>query len=536
MSFLGTVASDFMKLGEIPENRKSDTIDFAAVDFESIKASLLEYINAVYPQDYDNFYSSDLGIMLVELVAYMGAVTSFKTDAVANECFINTVKNRQNLIKLLNLVGVKLKGPSSASARGKLTWASAGAFTPDDGVGAFSFGPGDRTYTITSPQDGAPATYTLYKLDSNDVIEGISNNTDTIAFYGASDAGNSASTVFTDMALVEGSLSVEAGTFGVDTIQRIPLTNGPVIEKSVGVFVESTDEGASNATGAYVEVDRLFSTSGATAKVFEVIYDAEFNATLVFGDGAISQNPPANGTYTVSYRVGGGSRGNLVKQALNLVATDSNAKEWRLENSTDMTGGQNAETLQEAKRYGPYTFKTQDRLVTIQDYIAFVNRYQDSLGNSGRATAVTREAYSSANIIDVYLLQKATNLQFQKASPLFKKGLLEAIEDKKMLTDQVVVNDGVARTLDFTVTLRVDKEYKQIEEQLKRIVSNEIITFFLVGNMEFGKDFLKVDLERKIFKLSEVRFATIDNIPAVIPLDMNEILQLNNFSLNIIYI
>ena len=201
-----------------------------------------------------------------------------------------------------------------------------------------------------------------------------------------------------------------------------------------------------------------------------------------------------------------------------------------------MTGGQNAETLQEAKRYGPYTFKTQDRLVTIQDYIAFVNRYQDSLGNSGRATAVTREAYSSANIIDVYLLQKATNLQFQKASPLFKKGLLEAIEDKKMLTDQVVVNDGVARTLDFTVTLRVDKEYKQIEEQLKRVVSNEIITFFLVGNMEFGKDFLKVDLERKIFKLSEVRFATIDNIPAVIPLDMNEILQLNNFSLNIIYI
>ena len=230
MSFLGTVASDFMKLGEIPENRKSDTIDFAAVDFESIKASLLEYINAVYPQDYDNFYSSDLGIMLVELVAYMGAVTSFKTDAVANECFINTVKNRQNLIKLLNLVGVKQNGPSSASARGKLTWAETGAFTPDDGTGAFAFGPADRTYTITSPQDGAPATYTLYKLDSNDVIEGISNNTDTITFYGASDAGNSASTVFTDMALVEGSLSVEAGTFGVDTIQRIPLTNGPVIE------------------------------------------------------------------------------------------------------------------------------------------------------------------------------------------------------------------------------------------------------------------------------------------------------------------
>jgi hypothetical protein len=335
MSFLGTVASDFMKLGSIPENRKSDTIDFAAADFESIKASLLEYIKAVYPEDYDNFYSSDLGMMLVELVAYMGAVTSFKADAVANECFINTVKNRQNLIKLLNLVGVKLKGPSSSSSKAKLTWSEAGTFTPDDGTGAFSFSPSQRTYSVASPQDGAPVSYTLYKLDSNDVIEEISNNTDTITFYGSTDTDNSTSTVYSTMALAEGSLSVETGTFGVDPIQRIPLTNGPVIEKSVGVFVESTDGGASNATGTYIEVDRLFSTSGATAKVFEVIYDAEFNATLVFGDGAISQNPPANATYTVSYRVGGGSRGNLIKQALNLIATDSNGKEWRLENTTD---------------------------------------------------------------------------------------------------------------------------------------------------------------------------------------------------------
>ena len=116
MSFSGTVDSDFMKLGTIPEKRKADFVNYAAADFDTIKSSLVSYINAVYPEDFNNFYSSELGMMLVELVSYMGAVTSFKADALASDCYISTVKNRQNLGKLLKLVGVSLRGPSSASA------------------------------------------------------------------------------------------------------------------------------------------------------------------------------------------------------------------------------------------------------------------------------------------------------------------------------------------------------------------------------------------------------------------------------------
>ena len=105
-----------------------------------------------------------------------------------------------------------------------------------------------------------------------------------------------------------------------------------------------------------------------------------------------------------------------------------------------------------------------------------------------------------------------------------------------MLTDHVVVNDGVVRTLDLTVSLRVDKEYKEIEETIKRQVSFQILSFFAVDNMDFGKDFLKVELERKVFQLSQIRFATIDNIPDVVAVDHNEIIQLNNFSLDIVYL
>ena len=47
MSFSGTVESDFIKFSKIPENRKHTFVNFAATDFESLKAGLVEYIKAV---------------------------------------------------------------------------------------------------------------------------------------------------------------------------------------------------------------------------------------------------------------------------------------------------------------------------------------------------------------------------------------------------------------------------------------------------------------------------------------------------------
>ena len=121
MKFEGTVKSDFIKLVSVPEGKKSKFIDFAATDFASIKDKLIEYIQAVYPLDYQNFSETDLGVMLIELVSYMGAVMSFKADAIAHESFLRTAKKRDNVRKLLELIGVSLKGPISSAANAQIT-------------------------------------------------------------------------------------------------------------------------------------------------------------------------------------------------------------------------------------------------------------------------------------------------------------------------------------------------------------------------------------------------------------------------------
>jgi hypothetical protein len=54
-----------------------------------------------------------------------------------------------------------------------------------------------------------------------------------------------------------------------------------------------------------------------------------------------------------------------------------------------------------------------------------------------------------------------------------------------------------------------------------------------VDNREFGEDFSVADVNRQIFEVEEVRFSTIDNIDQDITIDFNEIIQLNNLTINI---
>ena len=75
-------------------------------------------------------------------------------------------------------------------------------------------------------------------------------------------------------------------------------------------------------------------------------------------------------------------------------------------NTSQATGGLDAETINSAKKYGPLVFKQQDRLVTLQDFRSYVSRYSSPTGGQAIGTATTRKAYSSANIIDLYTFYK----------------------------------------------------------------------------------------------------------------------------------
>jgi hypothetical protein len=526
MNVSGTITSDFMKLAEIPLQKRPTLINFAATDFLTLRDSLINYAKAVYPNDYQYFVESDLGMMFIELAAYMGSVLSMKADMLANENFLVTAKQRASVKKLLNLIGVRMKGPLSAASQGKLTVQT----TTSLGGQVITLTPSQRVITTTSPEDGGSLTFTLYKV-TNGLVDNITNN-GNITLRATQEGKGALKNVFDNLVFQEGALVEESGDFAAtEGVKSIKLLQGPVIDGSVQVFITDTTKTVAN--GAYKEVENIYFASGVNDKIFQVIYDDDYNATVLFGDNSTGVSPSENATYRVQYRIGGGTRGNIPNNYINTLVTVLGSRTATLTNISKGTGGSNAETIEHAKRYAPLTFRRQDRLVTLEDYSVFANTFISNYGTVGKATAALRKAYSSANVIDMYVLEKASDLQLQRATTNFKTQLLDAMNLKKMATDDLVIVDGLIRTIDLVVTVRVDKELEKNQDQIKAKVRDSILQYMNVDNREFGQDLIIAELNRKIFEIDEVRFSSIDNLSQDVPIEFNEIIQLNNLTINI---
>jgi hypothetical protein len=335
---------------------------------------------------------------------------------------------------------------------------------------------------------------------------------------------------------------VQDGQFSdTEALKSVALTKSPIIEGSVQAFIE----GQSSTSGQYRQVENLFFASGGDDKIFQLLSTDDYGGAVVYGDNNLGKVPAIGDTFKIIYRTGGGTRGNINSELINVPITgqffaSSTATPttitMTLENTSKATGGADAETIDHAKQYGPLMFRAQDRLVTLSDFKAFVNSYITSYGSIGKATAATRRAYSSANIIDIYVLEKSNNIQLRKATPEYKRQIAQAIQDKKMLTDEVVIVDGLIRTLDLVINLRVDNKYQPLENVIKNKVNLKILDFFNVDNTDFGKEFIPQALMYKIFEVDEVRYATIENVKDSIKINFNEIIQLNNYTLNITYV
>ena len=381
----------------------------------------------------------------------------------------------------------------------------------------------------------ASLSYTLYKVLPNGQVD-LSNINGNITLTGPESEGGSVSGVHKNLVLLEGSLVSQTGGFtSTESSKIISLDNSPVVEGSINVFID----GDSDTSGVYKQVEHLYAASGEGDKIFQVSTDDDFGANIIFGDNVMGQSPNVGDSYFCTYRVGGGSRGNIRNGIINLTTVgtiNSVTHNGDLTNISVGTGGADAETVEHAKRYAPLTFRRQDRLVTLPDYESFANTYISPYGSVGKASVVTRSAFCSANILDVYILEKASDLQLRRATPQFKKAILEAMDLKKMITDELVVVDGLIRTLDLVLTIRIDKELKRQEPEIISLVRNTTLNYFYVDNREFGQDFILQDLIRSIHGIDKVRFATIDNLDDDIKIEHNEIIQLNNLTINIVTI
>jgi hypothetical protein len=98
-----------------PPQRKQPDIDYLAKDYESFRQLILDRLALIMPE-WNETHAPDLGITLVELLAYAGDYLSYYQDAVATEAYLGTARRRISVRRHARLVDYLMHDGCNARA------------------------------------------------------------------------------------------------------------------------------------------------------------------------------------------------------------------------------------------------------------------------------------------------------------------------------------------------------------------------------------------------------------------------------------
>ena len=472
-------------IGRIFETPDLQNISYTAFDFYSIKARTIEYVKKYFPDDYNDFVESDLGIMLIELWAYMADLISFKLDLYANEVYIDTVSQRKNIHRIAKLVGYPVRPPRAASARisGTLTDPYAFDVTIEKG----------HSMSVPS-RDGNALTFELYSADEEwspvfdeDIIipAGATTNLSIVALQGTS----------------SNTTSTSDGT----KYQTVLTSENGILEGSIKVTVNNQ---------IWSQVD--FFNENDNGSYYRVEYNENYQALIIFADDVKGRIPPQGSNINISYRYGGGSRGNIpagfINQIINVTSDDvPGPVPVVVTNYTAGEGGESAESIDEIKSKIPLWMKAQNRAVTGEDY-SFLSESYSTLyhGRIGKAKAVLRNSGCSGNIIDIYVLQLDSEDSLKTANSTLKKELGSFMLGKKMLTDFICIKDASQVFQDMNINVEIDRFYLEFKKDIYDRVIDKINDFFSLEKWAIGDSMRKYDLVQYLNSIKNISSVNVE--------------------------
>jgi len=98
-----------------PEVRPAPQIDYLAKDYASFRRLMLDRLSLLMPE-WRERHAADLGVALVELLAYVGDRLSYQQDAVATEAYLGTARRRVSVRRHAKLVDYAVHDGSNARA------------------------------------------------------------------------------------------------------------------------------------------------------------------------------------------------------------------------------------------------------------------------------------------------------------------------------------------------------------------------------------------------------------------------------------
>ena len=83
--------------------------DFKSYDFETLRRTMVAYLQENYPDDFNDFVESSEYVALIDLIAYVAQALSFRVDLNARENFLETAERRESVLRLARLINYNAK-------------------------------------------------------------------------------------------------------------------------------------------------------------------------------------------------------------------------------------------------------------------------------------------------------------------------------------------------------------------------------------------------------------------------------------------
>lgn len=83
--------------------------EFASYDFDTLRLAMIQYMQANYPEEFNDYIQNSEFVALIDLVAYVGQNLSFRMDLNARENILDTAEKRESVLRIARMLSYKPK-------------------------------------------------------------------------------------------------------------------------------------------------------------------------------------------------------------------------------------------------------------------------------------------------------------------------------------------------------------------------------------------------------------------------------------------
>ena len=316
-------------------------LNVSELDFDTIKENLKSFLQQQSEfTDYD-FEGSGLNVLL-DILAYNTHYNAYYLNMVANEAFIDSAVLRDSVVSHAKLLGYTPYSRSAASATITLTVES-GSNTAAE---------------LTIPRG--------YNFQSN-LIDDVSYN--FVVLEETTVTKSNTQFVFENLTIHEGNFVTYSFTHSQSTNPKafFTLPDENIDTTTLSVSVRPSASNTDIAT--YTDVTEVLDVS-ATSEVY-FLQESRLGYQIYFGDDVIGKKLPDGAIVTVTYLVTSGTAANKANDFVPTQTLDG-FDDFTVDIVTVAAGGAEKESVDNIKFSAPLQYTTQNRLVTVKDYEAYI--------------------------------------------------------------------------------------------------------------------------------------------------------------------